>query len=139
GVAGLPGRVYEVGPDGRTRWEISDLNYPVDAQVVGGDRVLITEYRGRQVTERNFKGEILWRKPLNTYAVGARRLANGNTLVNCRSQLVELDRGGRQVFACRARTGPIVAANRLKNGHTAVLDSQGTCTHLDSSGREVKR
>src|SRR5262249_8690443 len=50
----IPGRVFEVGMDGKTRWEINDLNYPSDAQVVGPNRVLIAEYRGRQISERNF-------------------------------------------------------------------------------------
>jgi hypothetical protein len=135
----LPGSVSEIGPDGKTRWEIKDLDYPVDAQVVGRDRVLITEYRGRQITERTFKGEIVWRKALNTYAVGARRLPNGHTLVNCRYQVLELDRSGREVATYNTRGGGTIAATRLKNGHLAVVDQQGVCTHIDGSGRAVKR
>src|SRR5437764_960009 len=91
GVA-IPGRVFEVGMDGKTRWEINDLNYPTDAQVLGPNRVLITEYRGRQISERNFKGEVLWRKEFSSYVIGARRLADVHPIVNLHSQVVERER-----------------------------------------------
>ncbi|HKB42161.1 MAG TPA: HEAT repeat domain-containing protein [Gemmataceae bacterium] len=135
----LPGRVFEVGMDGKTRWEIDGLNYPVDAQVTGPNRVLITEYRNREITERNFKGEVLWRKQFTTYPMGARRLANGHTLVNLRNQVVELDRGGRELHSHTVQSGLIVGMGKTKKGQTVVVDYQGTCTYLDETGREVKK
>src|SRR5262249_14127598 len=110
----IPGRVFEVGMDGKTRWEVNDLNYPTDAQVVEPNRVLIKEDRGRQITERNFKGEVLWRKEFPNYVFGARRLANGHTLVNLRNQVVELDRGGKEVFSYSSQTGIIISAGKTR-------------------------
>jgi hypothetical protein len=137
GIA-IPGRVFEVGMDGKTRWEITDLNYPTDAQVIGPNRVLITEYRGRQISERNFKGDVLWRKEFSTYVFSARRLANGHTLVNLRNQLVELDRSGREVFSYTSRSGIIMSAGKMRNGQTVVVEHSGECIHLDERGRAVK-
>ena len=133
------GRVSEIGPDGKPRWEITDLDYPIDAQVVGPNRVLITEYRGRRVSERTFKGETVWTKQLTTYPAGARRLANGHTLINLRQQLIEVDRKGNEVFSHRCQAGWIVGYGRTRNGNTVVLDYAGNCVHLDSSGKQVRR
>jgi hypothetical protein len=139
GLAGLTGKVFEVGMDGKTRWEVSGLNYPVDAQVTGPNRVLITEYRGKQVSERNFKGDVLWSKQFPRYVMGARRLANGNTLVNLRSQVVEINRKGEQVAHFQAPGSMIVSAGRTRNGQTVLVDYRGLCIYMDESGREVKR
>ena len=133
------GRVSEIGPDGKPRWQITDLNYPIDAQVVGPNRVLITEYRGRQVSERTFKGEIVWKKDFPGYPCGTRRLPNGHTLVNLRQQLIEVDRSGRQVSTCRCQVGWIVGFGKTRTGTTVLLDYVGNCTHFDGAGKQIKR
>jgi hypothetical protein len=138
GAIVYPGRVYEIGPDGRKRWEITDVNYPSDAQVIGPNRVLISEYRSRQITERDFKGKILWKKQFPSYVYGAKRLPNGNTLVNLRTQVVEVDRAGREVFRSPATTGTITGVGRTRNGQTVVVDYRGVCTYLDAAGKQVK-
>ena len=53
-------RVFEIDRDGKERWAIHGVPFPVDAWVVGGNRVLIAEYNGGKVSERDFKGNILW-------------------------------------------------------------------------------
>jgi hypothetical protein len=134
----FPGRVFEVGSDGKPRWEITDLDYPIDAQVVGPNRVLITEYRGRTVSERTFKGETIWSKQVPNYPAGARRLANGHTLINARNQLIEVDRKGSEVSAHNCGTF-VVGFGRARNGHTVLFDHAGNCVHLDSAWKEIKR
>src|SRR5206468_365583 len=78
---GVNGKVQEIGLDGTLRWEIAGLRYAIDAQVIGHNRVLIVEYSGRTVTERNFQGDVLWRKDLQPQQLplNAQRLSNGNT------------------------------------------------------------
>jgi hypothetical protein len=56
------GKVYEIGMDGKQRWQIQNLNFPIDAQVLPGERVLVAEMNANRVTERDFKGKILWEK-----------------------------------------------------------------------------
>ena len=51
------GKVVELGRDGKPRWEIDNLQYPVDAHILPGNRVLIAEYTGRKVTERQLQGD----------------------------------------------------------------------------------
>jgi hypothetical protein len=138
GPAGMNGRVYEVGRDGKVRWEITGLNYPLEAQVVGTDRVLVTEYRGQRVTERNFKGEVLWTHTTTSYVYGAQRLPNGNTLINARTTITEVDRNGKVVFSYRPSAGFALSARRTRNGDLWVLDRTG-CVRVDRTGREVQR
>ncbi len=98
------GRVLEVGRDGKPRWVISDLRYPVDAHVLPGNRVLIAEYKGRRITERDFQGNILWQKEgLAGEPVNCQRLPNGNTFIATETELLEVDRAGKTVWSQPAR------------------------------------
>src|SRR5258708_36232312 len=84
------GKVIEMGRDGKPRWQIENLQFPADAHVLGNNRVLITEYSGRHVSERDFKGNILWqRQNLPGMPVNAQRLANGNTFIATNTELLE--------------------------------------------------
>src|SRR5205085_2028631 len=49
-------RIWECGPDGNIRWEITNLKGPMEAWVLPGNRVLLAD--GNSVTERDFKGTI---------------------------------------------------------------------------------
>ena len=69
------GMIMEWDKDKKERWKITGLAYPWDAQVLPGNKVLIAENNGMKVTERNFKGEILWEKRLqNGYPMSAESL-----------------------------------------------------------------
>jgi hypothetical protein len=134
---GLTGRVMEVDRDGRQRWQIDGLQYPIDAQVVGNDRVLIGEYRSRRVTERNFKGEVLWEKTVPGMLQGVQRLPNGNTFIVTRNQLLEYDREGKEVGAVERPSIDVMAARKLRNGEVVLLTLAGMCVHLDAGGKEL--
>src|SRR5262249_38102080 len=53
-------QVIELGPDGKERWKLTNLQGPMDAVVLRRNRILVAESDGQRVTERNFAGEILW-------------------------------------------------------------------------------
>ena len=75
--AGANGCVREVDRSGKIRWQLDNLAYPVEAQVLPRDRVLIAEYRSRQVTERDLKNQVLWQyqAPGRSWAPGVWRTA----------------------------------------------------------------
>jgi len=73
-------RVYEIDRNGKERWAIMGAGGPVDAWVLPGKRVLIAEYGADRITERDFKGNILFQKRIPN-PVNVQRLPNGNTLV----------------------------------------------------------
>jgi hypothetical protein len=132
------GRVFEVDAAGKTRWSIEGLQTPVDAQVLPGDRVLLVENYQR-VTERDTKGKVLWEKAFTgVQVIGAQRLANGNTFVALRNQLLELDRTGKEVFTHHRPNQDIMAAQRLRDGQYVLLTYSWQYIRLDSTGKEQK-
>ena len=130
------GRVFEVNSKKEIIWEIKDLNYPFDAQVVGKDRVLIAEYLGRRVTERDLKGKIIWEKQVDM-PIGVQRLPDGKTFIATRNQLLIVDRSGKAVFTYVHQSTSIMAARRLRNGQMIVVSSGGMLDWLDAKGRII--
>jgi HEAT repeat protein len=136
GVGG--GRVREVTRDGKQRWVVENIPFPVDAYVLGGNRFLVAEFNGRRVTERDFKGKILWSKDgLNSLPVNVQRLSNGNTFIATSNEIMEVDRKGKTLSQHFINNG-IAAAYRLRNGETVVLNNANQCLRLDARGKEVK-
>jgi hypothetical protein len=128
------GRVVEVGMDGKPRWQISGLSYPLDAQMLPGERVLIAESSGGRVTERNLKGEILWEKKIAS-PITCQRLPNGNTFITTYNQFLEVDRTGKEVSsASRSHR----TALKLRDGHICCV-ADNSYLRLDAGGKEVKR
>jgi HEAT repeat protein len=131
------GQVSEVGPGGKTRWALSGLLQPYDAQVLPGDRVLVAEYSAQRVTERNLKGDVLWKKQLTSWPISAERLPNGHTFIVCRNQLLEVDRSGRELLAV-SRPNDVLSARKLRDGQVVCVLSNRTVVWLDRSGKEGK-
>jgi len=129
------GSVYEIGPDGKTRWQINGLRYPVDAQVVAHNRVLVAEYLDRRVSERDFDGKILWEKPV-AMPIACQRLANGHTFIATRKELLVVDRTGRAVFSYQPPAPGVNAARKLSNGDMVVITSTGQLLWLDPQGKQ---
>jgi hypothetical protein len=132
------GRVKEVDSTGKTLWQIQNLQFPSAAEVLPNDRVLIAEYRGERVTERDRQGKVVWKKRV-VWPLAARRLPNGQTFIATRNQLLVVDRDGKEVFSHTLPSETLVAAQRLRNGQYAFITSTGMFVRLDSSGKEVKR
>jgi HEAT repeat protein len=131
------GRVMEIGLDGKERWHIDGLNNPWDAHVLSGDRVLIAEFNGGRVTERNFKGDVLWERAAPN-PIACQRLPNGNTFIVCRNQLQEVTRDGKEVFKHDRPDYSIMGAQKLRNGKVIFFTNNGTAHRLDASGKEEK-
>jgi hypothetical protein len=89
------------------------------------------------VTERDFKGNILWQHAAQT-PIAAQRLPNGTTFIATRSQLLIVDREGKQVFAHNPQPANITAAQWLRGGQMAIVTSGGRCSLLDARGQELK-
>lgn len=131
------GKVREIDRQGKELWSIGGLGYPVSAQIVGENRILIAEYRLRRVTLRDFKGKI--EKQFNIiYPTSVQQLPGGNILVGARTRLVEYDQNGTQ-RSSRTIPGTIVSARRLPTGETICLTSTGQCVRLDRTHKEIAR
>ena len=131
------GRVMELGPGNQVRWQIDNLVFPLDAQVLPGERVLVAEYHAGRVTERNLKGEILWQKHLAGPLL-AQRLPNGNTFMATDSQVMEVDRADKEIFSFSLAGGErIMKATKLPNGEIACLTDGSRVVRFDTTGKEL--
>ena len=132
------GRVAEVGRDGKIRWQVGNLKYPVDATVLPGERVLITEWDGNRVAEWDFKGGLIWKKEgFNGRATNAQRLPNGNTFICTTNELMEVDRAGKTVYHIQVNQG-LTAGYRAANGEVVCLRNDGNVARYDMTGKELK-
>jgi HEAT repeat protein len=133
------GRVVELGRDGKVRWQIEGLQYPVDAWVLPGNRVLVGEYNGMKVTERDLTGKVVWEKAnLGDRVVNVQRLPNGHTFIATQNAVMEVDRAGKEVFAHRGFSNSIWAAYRSADGTITCLTHGNQGVRLDRSGKVVK-
>lgn len=133
-------RVYEIDRNGKERWAIEGVPFPVDAWVVAGNRVLIAEYNGRQISERDFQGKILWSKKLGNMPVNVQRLPNGNTFIATLTQILEVDRADKDVYTINNVPGGITAAYRARDGRIISLGlNGGRCLILDTTGKQLNQ
>ena len=70
-------------------WQIDQLDFPLDAQLLPDDHVLAAEHNGNRVTERNAKGEVVWEMQIDV-PLAAQRLPNGDTFIATRARLIEV-------------------------------------------------
>jgi HEAT repeat protein len=131
-------RIFEIGRDGKERWAIATVGGPVDAVVLPGQHILIAEYSANRVTERDFKGNILWQKAVEL-PVNAQRLPNGNTFIAThRGSVLEVDRTGKEIYAINHIPGNVQAGYRTPRGLIFCTTQNGQCLLLDAAGKQLK-
>jgi hypothetical protein len=135
---GGKGRICEVGLDQKPRWEIRSVNGPIDARVLPGNRVLVAEYYGNVVTERDFRGNVLWKYDCKQGPVCCQRLPNGNTLIATNAEVMEVTPKNQVLASFPSRHGQIFEAQRLRNGHLVYVTYEGTLAEFDAQGKELR-
>jgi HEAT repeats/PQQ-like domain len=134
------GRVVEVDADNKPRFQIDGLLFPLDAQMLPEDRVLVAEHNGNRVTERKRTGEIVWEKGVQMPLV-AQRLDNGNTFIATVSQFLEVEPSGKVVMTRGLPSGEsIMKAQMLANGDIACVTSPPSprFVRIDAAGKEIQ-
>jgi len=56
------GRIVDLDINKKARFDIKELQFPLDAQLLSGPRVLVAEHGANKVSERDAQGNILWAK-----------------------------------------------------------------------------
>jgi outer membrane protein assembly factor BamB len=134
------GKAIYLDAANRPLWELDKLQFPLDAQMLSGDRILLAEHQGNRVTERNRQNQVLWEKKVEG-PIAAQRLPNGNTFIATRQHLLEIDAKGAEVFRHERPNGEmIMKAQKLPNGDYACVTQLGATRYvrLNAQGREVK-
>jgi HEAT repeat protein len=134
-------KIWECDRTGKARWTLDNLQGPIDAQVLPGNRVLVAEYQGQLVTERTMQNRVVWEKRLQGNPTVCQRLPNGNTFIATYTHLIEVARDGREVYAypLEANTGPVYGAQKLRTGRIVCVTSQGTLLEVDASNGKTLR
>jgi HEAT repeat protein len=135
-------KVWEFGLDGRVRRQLTNLEGPIDAEVLPGGRVLVAEHQAQRVTERDLHGRILWEKKVTGNPITCQRLPNGNTFIATYNHLLEVTRDGREVYTRDTNAGPrfpVFGAHRRRDGHVACISAQGTLTETDPAAGKLVR
>lgn len=131
------GRVVEMDRTGRILFDISGMSYPLWADRIGTDRVLVAEQGTSKITERDAQGRVLkeWTVPSAFYCL---RLRNGNTFLAGRQLLQEIDREGKVVWSYNSPNESILGVARQRDGQYAFVTYQGQFHRLDATGKMVK-
>ena len=132
------GRVLLLNPSGKILWEISNLSNPTDAILLPNNKILITEQGANRITERDTKGNISWEKAA-TNPFFSQRLSNGNIFIASRNKLIEVNRGGNEVYSFTYPNETILAACKTRTNEYALLGYNGAFLKLDSKGNELLR
>lgn len=131
------GRIIELDKNDKVRLKFEGLSYPLDAQMLQGDRLLTAEYHGDRITERDRAGNIVWEFHLDKPLV-AQRLPNGHTFMANELQLIEVNREGKEIFNYQRPVGDrIMKARKLPNGEIACVTSLRRFVRLDINGSEL--
>ncbi len=119
------GKVMDLDNANKPRFEIGELELPLDVQLLPEDHVLVAEHDGNRVTERTKTGKIVWEKKVDAPLV-AQRLPNGNTFICTRAQLLEFDKDGKEVYSYSSPRGEqFMKAMKLRNGDYAYIAQLG--------------
>ncbi len=131
------GRVLELDKEDKVRLRFEGINFPLDVQMLAGDRLLAAEYRGDRVTERDSAGNIIWEFHFEKPLV-AQRLPNGHTFMANEQQFLEVNREGKEISSLRRPGGDrIMKACKLPNGDIACVTYSHLYFRLDPHGREL--
>jgi hypothetical protein len=131
-------RLFEIGRDGKELWSMTSVGGPVDAVVLPGQRVLVAEYGADRVTERDFRGNVLWQKPIQR-PVNVQRLPNGHTFIATHTgSVLEVDRDAREIYAIHNIPGNVQAAYRSPRGDIFCTTQTGQCRLLDRTGKQLR-
>jgi HEAT repeat protein len=131
-------RVWECGKDGQPRWEVPIAGCPIDAQVLPGKRLLVAELNAHQVTERDFKGNILWKFALDT-PIACQRLVNGHTWMSTNHKWLVVDRDGKEIVSYAPENGFFIhSVQRQPNGHVVMVSMSGVVREVTAKGTLVR-
>jgi HEAT repeat protein len=95
-------RVWECDRDGKARWQLAGVTGPMEAWILGHDRVLLAE--DQRITERDFAGKVLWELPVRD-ANNCQVLPNGNYFVSSYNWVSEYTRDAKRVYHHRLEPG----------------------------------
>lgn len=133
------GKVMELDRSNRVRWQVTGISFPLDIQMLPGERFLVAEYHASQVTERDLTGKILWRYRVVGPLV-AQRLPNGNTFIGTDSMMFEVTRSGQRVYTFEFPDGVRIRKSaKLRDGNIVCLRDDSRVVVVNPKSGKILR
>lgn len=134
------GKTLYLDRNNRILWTIDGLQFPLDAQILGNDLILVAEHQGNRVTERNSKNQILWEKKIDG-PLATHRFPDGNTFIATKNDTSIVDKTGKELFKFQPPNGEsIMKASPMSNQEIClILSSQqgnSRCVVIDKDNKE---
>lgn len=136
-IVGNQGEVMELDNAKKVRWKFPVNALPVDAIVVGPERVLVCEFHTGRITERDLKGNVTWEKAVGGNPMQVQKLSNGNIFVVMQNRLIEMDRTGKQIYSVDRMGHDVFRGKRLRNGEVAIVTNTGSYIRMDPKTKNV--
>ncbi|MFO0969559.1 MAG: HEAT repeat domain-containing protein [Gemmataceae bacterium] len=131
------GEVMELDVAKKVRWKFNVTTYPVDAVVTGADSVLVCEFHGAKISERDTKGNVKWDKNVGGNPIGVQKLPGGNIFVVMQNRLLEMDRMGKEIYTIDRPGHDIFRARKLRSGDVAFVTNTGQYVRMDPKTKAV--
>jgi hypothetical protein len=132
------GTLWECDRAGKVLWKINGLARPHYAQRLPNGHVLVCEYDGKRVTERDAGGAILWSHTV-TDPRYVERLSNGNIFIAATGSAFEVTRAGKEVWTLPFDPGAVhLGVQRKPNGNVVSLSIPGHLREATRGGRTVR-
>jgi outer membrane protein assembly factor BamB len=115
------GRIIMLDSSNNILWKIDNLQFPLDAQILPDEKVLVAEHQGNKVTERNKKGEIIWEKKIDG-PLAVQKLEDGSIFIASKTNIVFVDQKGKEISEFTPPNNePIMKANIASNGDICLV------------------
>lgn len=132
------GKVLDLDKNNKPRFTVDKVGFPLDVDLLPGDRLLLAEHGANQVTERHRNGNILWKYSV-TEPLVAQRLENGSTFIGAKEQLLIVNRSGKVLFSyARPNSESFMRARRLPNGDIVCVTTYSRFFRLDPTGKQLQ-
>ena len=132
------GEVAALDSNDKDVWRIRKVDFPLDAEPLQGNRVLLAENQGGRVCIRSHTGRILWQYAVESPIV-AQALPGGKTFIATRSDLFVIDRLGNRVREWKRPRGEVIMrASALPDGGLALINMRQRFMRLDAAGEVVE-
>jgi HEAT repeat protein len=115
---------------------ITAINYPNHASLSGKDRLVVCDPNMGRVCEIDFKGKVLWSKPMGNQQ-SIHKLRNGQVFVSTRNELIWLDGKQNEVRKITRPGYDIVSARAFEDGTVSVLTQQGNLVRYGRDGKQL--
>lgn len=132
------GEIYEIDRKKKVRWRLTGIPQPRDAQILPGNRVLVSEAKTHRVTERDRRtGKIYWEYPAKNTSF-CKRLPNGNTIIGMAHQILIVTPAKQRVFEYKPeKTFYIHGMDHLPNGQFILISMKGLLRQVNRAGKVV--